>query len=306
MERTQLFEIKAVSKRTGLSPFVIRAWENRYNAVTPVRNGNNRRLYCSADIEKLSLLKRATDSGYSIGTIAGMGIEELKEISPEISELSAGPEIRSSTPKDFISDALEKVRAMDSYALNEVLLKASVEFSQPVLFEKFLIPLIAEVGELWKKGDLRIADEHIVTSTIRTFLSNLLNSHKLQHSSASLIVTTPSGQLHELGALISAIIAASEGWNVTYLGPNLPVEEIALSVKKTNSRAVLLSIIYPEDDPNLGNELERLRTLVPKKTAILLSGRGVRGYLDYAEKIEADVLDSPREFQNALELLRKI
>ncbi len=77
MEKMYKYPIKVVSQMTGISAFVIRAWEKRHNVVTPSRTETNRRLYSDEDIEKLKLLNEAVKSGHNIGGIAYLSIDEL-------------------------------------------------------------------------------------------------------------------------------------------------------------------------------------------------------------------------------------
>jgi DNA-binding transcriptional MerR regulator len=72
--------IKAVSRRTGLSPHVIRIWEKRYGAVEPRRTSTNRRLYSDAEIERLNSLRLATAAGHSIGNIATLPLRQLNSL----------------------------------------------------------------------------------------------------------------------------------------------------------------------------------------------------------------------------------
>lgn len=72
------FGIGAVAKLTGLTDHTIRVWERRYEAVVAERAANGRRVYTSADVEKLRLLKLLTDKGISISQIAGDPIDELR------------------------------------------------------------------------------------------------------------------------------------------------------------------------------------------------------------------------------------
>ena len=73
------FGIGAVVERTGLTAPSIRMWEKRYNVVEPRRSETNRRLYSLADVERLTLLKRLTDRGHSIRTIAQLDTDQLKK-----------------------------------------------------------------------------------------------------------------------------------------------------------------------------------------------------------------------------------
>lgn len=85
----QHYGIGAVAKLTGLTDHTIRVWERRYGAVVTQRAANGRRVYRAADVEKLALLKRLTDTGFSIGQIAANNIEQLREQCQDASAMSS-------------------------------------------------------------------------------------------------------------------------------------------------------------------------------------------------------------------------
>jgi MerR family transcriptional regulator, light-induced transcriptional regulator len=72
--------IRVVSRRTGLSASVLRAWERRYEAVEPERSDGGQRLYSDADIQRLTMLKRLVEGGRSISRIANLPLEDLREL----------------------------------------------------------------------------------------------------------------------------------------------------------------------------------------------------------------------------------
>jgi methylmalonyl-CoA mutase cobalamin-binding subunit len=102
-----------------------------------------------------------------------------------------------------------------------------------------------------------------------------------------LIVTTPPGQLHEFGALMAAATAVENGWEVVYLGPNLPAEEIAAAARQRGADAVALSIIYPSGDPRLRREMHRLRQFLGPDIPILVGGRAAAAYRETLSEIRA-------------------
>ena len=129
--------------------------------------------------------------------------------------------------------------------------------------------------------------EHLTSAILKPFLANLRNSYRPVPGSPTVIVTTPIGQLHELGSLMAALMAAAEGWQVIYLGPNLPAEEIAAAVIQKQARVILLSLVYPADDPLLTTELEKLYRLLPSDTSIIIGGRISQHYEKVLNKINA-------------------
>ena len=80
MKNKNLYPIRYVSQRTGLTPHVIRAWEKRYHTVVPQRSPKNRRLYCEDDVQRLQLLKKLTEAGHSISQVAPLDSKELKNL----------------------------------------------------------------------------------------------------------------------------------------------------------------------------------------------------------------------------------
>ena len=119
-----------------------------------------------------------------------------------------------------------------------------------------------------------------------------------------LIVTTPAGQLHEIGALLVAAAAANLGWHVTYLGASLPAAEIAGAASQNRARAVALSVVYPEDDPLLEGELTRLRESLPVETPLLVGGRAMPAYREVLKKIGAIELTDLTHLLATLDSLR--
>jgi methylmalonyl-CoA mutase cobalamin-binding subunit len=124
-------------------------------------------------------------------------------------------------------------------------------------------------------------------------------------ASPGIVFATPSGQEHELGALAAAVIAGSAGWRVSYLGTNLPGEEIALAARKTQSRAIALSIVYPPDDPYLPAEMEKLRFWMGMETPIILGGRSAAAYGSQLASFRFTWTNSLGEFRLLLDRLRE-
>lgn len=304
MNDTATYPIKVVSRQTGISQYVIRAWEKRYGVVTPVRTDTNRRLYTADDIHRLSLLKHAVDHDYSIGTVAGFSTEKLESLLAMVSPATLNKAEDSTLPQDpqdFYNRSLQAVFDFNSADLEDALIQASLTFSQPVLIEQVVMPLLASIGELWREGTIRIMQEHLSTAVICTFLNNQRQIHRPAPNAPVIVVATPKGQIHEVGALIAALVAATEGWRVLYLGNDLPAEEIAAASLQERARAVALSLVYPAEDPRLHLELEKINNLLPDFTHLIIGGRVSEHYSTILEKISAWSGGSLTEYRNYLQ-----
>lgn len=306
--------IGVAARRTGLKPDLIRAWERRYGAVEPGRSDTRRRFYSDEDIARLLLLRRVVGTGRGISQVAGLSNEELEALIEHEPQAAPAPPVLPSpggdNPDDlaeaFLSRCVVAAQHLDVRGLEMQLERASVAFSRTNLIEKLLVPLMHRIGDLWHQGALRPIHEHMASAVVRSFLGGLHGAYRPEITAPQLVVTTPARQHHELGALIAAATAAGEGWQVTYLGPELPPEEIAAAALQKGARAVALSITYPPDDPILMDDLRRLRRLLGPDTALLVGGRAAAGYAHTLNEIGAHRVDDLTSLRRELQLLRSM
>jgi methanogenic corrinoid protein MtbC1 len=140
----------------------------------------------------------------------------------------------------------------------------------------------------------------MASAIVRTFVGNLKPS--LATSSRSrIVVATPAGQRHEFGALIVAAFAAMENWDVTYLGPDIPADDIAAAARVLKAATVALSIVYPASDGATREELYRLRASAPEKVLIIAGGRAASSYRLALQEIRALVIHDMTELRRELQ-----
>ncbi|MDA2933063.1 MerR family transcriptional regulator [Acidobacteria bacterium AH-259-D05] len=298
-----------VCHRTGLKPDVLRAWEKRYGAVMPVRSSGNRRLYSDADIEKLQLLLHAIEGGRRIGQIAALENEELKElVAADRKSVAQVRTLKRSFKRQdvehHLTACLAAVQELNARELELQLERAAVAFSQPYLFSSLLAPLMERIGDLWSQGSLRVANEHMASAVLRSFLAGMLAGLEISRNAPQAFVATPLRQSHEIGALMISATAAFEGWRVTYLGSGLPAEEIAAALLQKSPRVVALSIVYPPDDSRLPDELRKLHRHLEDKVVLLVGGRSAKAYLGVLKEVGAVHVESITQFREILRELR--
>lgn len=297
--------INVAARRSGLTAHVIRAWERRYQAITPNRSVTARRLYSDAEVQRLVLLRQAVDLGHRISEVAGLAMEELHALvgRDTLPGVEASPRIPY-TRSRLVESAIAAAAAMDTQPFLQVLLQATRSLSVPALFEDFVEPLMDEIGLRWRDGRLRVAHEHFASAHLRTFLGDLMTSSSLSSDGPCIIVTTPFGQNHELGALMAAITAMRAGWETIFVGPGLPAEEIVYAVETRKAQAVALSLCYPADDPRIDGQLRRLRALLPQPVAIFVGGAASDAYATTLADIAARRPNALRQFSAELDALR--
>lgn len=273
------YSIKIAALRSGLTPHIIRAWEKRYGAVCPGRSGTQRRLYCDEEIERLSLLRQATAAGHTIKNIVHLEEGCLRKL---VAESPCGKPKECTGKSEWLAESLEAcvaaVAALNSAALELELHRTLVCHGRTAVMHQIIAPLIHRIGIEWEKGTMRVIHEHVASAVIRTMLGDFIRCHCETSCAPHLLVTTPAGQLHELGALLAAATAVEHGWRTTYLGPNLPPEEIAGAYRQNYMDGVAISLVYPADDATMADQLRMLRRYLPEGAPIIVGGRASRDY----------------------------
>lgn len=304
--------IQVAARRTGLSTYVLRAWEQRYGVVSPLRSASGRRLYSDADIERLRLLQSAIRAGRRIGDVASLAREDLvamraadtRDTVPGISDTLQSKDRWQAS--EFMRACIDAIRQMSPAGLESTLYNASVAVSVPVLLEEILSPLLRDIGIQCREGDMRIAEVLMASAAIRSFLGTLTLNRDVPPAAPRVVIATPTGHRHEFGALMAAVTAASEGWNVIYLGSDTPADEIAATAANIRAKAVAISLIYPTHDGHLSHELLRLRRQIGRKMPLLAGGAAVRDCQALLDVIDAVRLDNLTALSDALASLGRV
>ena len=147
---------------------------------------------------------------------------------------------------------------------------------------------------------MRVVHEHLASAIVRSFVAGLGSGSSRPPSAPKLVVSTPSGQRHELGALIAAGVAEEYGWDVVYLGPDLPAEEIAAAVRHFEPKAVALSVIYKNGDLQVQEELRKLTSYIEPDVPVLVGGRAVAVLGPLLEDIGVKCVVDLAQFQDEL------
>jgi MerR family transcriptional regulator, light-induced transcriptional regulator len=262
------YRIGTVARLAGVSAHVLRVWERRYGVPTPGRSEGGARLYSDAEVDRLRLLKRAVDRGHAIGQIAALVPAELERLAGGPSTVTAG---RAETADELLHEFVQAVTSFDSAQAERLLERARILLSARELVLEVLTPLLARIGQAWASGDLCAASEHVASTLVRDQASRLLRQLPAEAGAELLLVSTPAAELHELGALLAAVVAKIHGYEVLYLGPNLPASEIATAARVALADLVALSVVALEPQA-AAVEVRALIAALPPGVELLLGG----------------------------------
>jgi DNA-binding transcriptional MerR regulator/methylmalonyl-CoA mutase cobalamin-binding subunit len=293
-----MFSIKAVSEATGLSVETLRAWERRYAVVVPGRDDSGRRVYRPEDVIRLRRLREATERGHPIGRLSQLEEHELAEL------LQAPADSTSATPGNVmvrrILEAAERFRPADC---EQCLTLAISLMSAPQLFNEVLKPLLTEVGERWHRGQFSIAQERLISGAVRKHLGLFLDTFDRNSRGRAIVFATLEGERHELGLLMSAILCASHGFKVHYLGPDLPAAEIARYAREVGASVIALSVVLENGLPVLSEALHELVAGITPDQAVWLGGSAAERLDAGATPERCTIVRDPFELERRLEML---
>ncbi len=259
MSEEKLIPLDEVLRHASLTRNLIHAWERRYGLKPAARAPNGRRFYTAEQAERLRLLKRAADAGWRIG--------ELVELSDDALAAMAAADER----EQDVGEIIDAASALDTDRLAALIrVRKRAEGTRGWLFAT-VIPLLRRVGDLWQQSRLPIAAEHLVSLALKRVLLESLEEAVVDDTAPRAIATTFEGELHELGAASAALLARLEGVDARYLGPCLPIGEIAAAASRLNASHVMISCITL-DRAVAEAQLVKLRALMPQGICLVVGG----------------------------------
>jgi MerR family transcriptional regulator, light-induced transcriptional regulator len=232
-----VFNTKAVARETSVPADTFRAWERRYGMPRPKRTPGGHRLYSERDIAIIRWLRDRTDEGVNISHAVLLLTNTLN--APASTMPAGNHEARAIG--HLIDEIVQALMNFDSTQADQILSEAfSIYPFEQVLLE-LVQPAMVDIGERWHRGEINVAIEHFATQFVRRKLAGLLSIFEGSAHRATVVVGCAPGELHDLGALLSALFLVRRGWHVIYLGPQVPLFDLLEIVHSLKPTMVCLS-----------------------------------------------------------------
>lgn len=223
--------IGELSRRTGVPPETLRAWERRYGLVRPGRSAGGFRLYGRDEQRRVEAMRGLIDAGLSASEAARAAASQAAPTAepPLPAELGAAP----------LREALER---FDEVAAQAILDSAMARLSTDAVAAQLVLPVMREIGERWRSGETAIAQEHFATGVLRERMLALGRNWGAGVGPRALLACLP-GELHDLGLIVFGVVLRERGWRITYLGADTPLETVADTADKLQPAAVVLAAL---------------------------------------------------------------
>ena len=156
MTEAGLFRIGELSRRSGVSPELLRAWERRYDLLRPTRSPGGLRLYSARDLERVQTMQRHLARGLAAAEAAALAAQP----EPDAAEgASHAPDAR-----EELAAALEGFDEASAHAVVDSLL---ARMSLDAVLRDVVVPYLHDLGERWEHGEVSVAQEHFASSVLR-------------------------------------------------------------------------------------------------------------------------------------------
>lgn len=241
--------IGELSRRTGVSPELLRAWERRYGLFEPDRSPGRFRLYSDADVSRVEAMRSQIAHGLSAA-------EAARRVLATAPSAAAGREDAPAIehPTRALRDALV---AFDEAGAHAALDQLIASLSLETLLGTVVLPLLQEIGEGWEQGEITIGQEHFASNLLRGRLMALGRGWG-RGTGRHALLAAPSGEHHDLGLVVLALMLRDYGWRVTFLGADAPIATVLDTARRLAPEVVVLALLKPLDlDRDAVHELAR-------------------------------------------------
>jgi len=294
------YRIRAAAALSGVREELIRAWERRYGVLSPVRTPGGYRVYTPEDIHVLRRLKELTDNGISISEAARM-VPQLK------TEGLGGSPIQPALPGEMV-DALERWRARvmagaaahDQAEVEQVLDEAFSMLPPLRLLDGLITPLMRELGDAWERGEVSVAQEHLVSQVVRGRVGNILHSAP-RGSRRHVVAAGFPDEQHELGLMTTGVRFRFAGWRVTSLGPRIPADELESVVRAVRPNAIALSCVFDPGKTVFRAQLASMARSAGRGVLLLVGGRAAEHHAADVQALGGRLLLTPEQWQQVLD-----
>ncbi len=258
---SRTYEIHEVAELTGLATPRLRAWERRYEVVRPSRQPNRYRTYTGEQVALLRAFARLCAAGERIGDL----VREPRE------SVIARAEGRA-TDGSPLAQLVESVKRLDRDRLDAQLAELRRHTDPERFGRDVILPLGEVIGDLWALGRLSVAAEHLASEVVVQRLKLELDPETA--SGPVLLAACLPEERHEWGFLVTLVRLRKAGWQVRYLGPDLPLKDLVDAAWSLAPQVVALSGSDPSNVGRCLPDLRRLPRLLPPGTLVVLGGQG--------------------------------
>ncbi len=249
-----VYNTRAVVQRTGVPADTFRAWERRYGIPNPTRTEGNHRLYSERDIALIRWLREQTSEGMTISQAIQLHRQEQGDLAPRTGPGHLGHEspgdgarragngdIPASPLARFVPEITDALVAFDAVTAEPFVEEALAIGGVESVCLQVLQPVLTEIGERWARGEVGVSAEHYSSHYVLRKIGTLFNLSRPEVGRGPIVAACVEGESHEVGLLLICLFLSRRGYGIVYLGANMPLDDLAQTVRNVEPPMILLS-----------------------------------------------------------------
>lgn len=263
-----MFNMKFVSRVTGINQHTIRAWEKRFALIYPERTDLGRRLYSEKDIQKLKLVKALVDSGkYKISELANYSLADLELRSNQLKAAKVKTHYKFKLELNIVDLAIQTKNL--SIIENEFTKKIDMALDDELAIDNvifdFIIPVYTKILRQGLINKEFLSFEDIILRFLTNQIMRLYRYSKRKQIGDDichlpLLIGTTGTIRGEIDSVICCILSVIRGHNAIYIGNELTAQSINFYAKNYSHRSILITdrFVSFKSRPNLFNLMSEI------------------------------------------------
>lgn len=301
-----IYNTQAVVRMTGVHAPRLRAWERRYAFVAPHRNTNKYRQYSSRDIAIIRWLRDQVVDGMTISQATSLLRTLLVDPSAnhpyQIPVAIQHQQTTIPSSPDNLTDALiGAAMQLDQQMAYQTLMTAFAMYTVEDVCSLVMIPALMKIGDVWKDTPQNIIVEHFLSGMIRAQLDSLLHAAPMMTHGQTVLVGTVPGEMHEIGALMTALFLRRTGIRAVYVGQNPDASGLIMIARAQSPVTICLSITMPVFLASAVLLLQDLASI--PHVQVFIGGQAITS--ENIAKLPSSVTPLPNDLRHTVEILRK-
>lgn len=230
--------IGELSRASGVSPDVLRAWERRYRVIRPRRTEGGFRLYSGTDLERVRAMHALVEDGVPASEAARRVLATGP--GPADSAVVAAGEGAGPNPLGALRKELRTVlRAFDDAGAQRTIDRLLAGYDVETVVTEVLLPELKVLGDDWENGIATVGQEHFAVQLLRARLLALGRAWD-RGLGPRVVLACPPGDFHDVSLAMFGLVAHQRGWRVTFLGADTPIDTLLATAETMGADSIVL------------------------------------------------------------------
>jgi len=235
-----MYTISDLEQLSGIQAHTIRIWEQRYNALKPVRSAGNTRAYDDEQLKKLLNIVTLNKAGLRISQICKLTADRFKALL----DRALIEDVTSGRFDDVVKNLIQSAFTFDENTFHKVIDMNIKTYGLICCYKNIFYPLLLKLGLMWQKSDICPAHEHFISNLVRQKISRELDAlPPVPANGNTWLLFLPEDEDHDIGLLFASYVLRLNKHSVVFLGAKMPLKSVESVLNDIHVSHIFLFIV---------------------------------------------------------------